>query len=385
MTTQAQSAGGNTGTLLMAGIAGLVVSLGVAFYGLMSQGHASFNTSSDTVSWGLPIAAYVFFAVTSCGLTVIASLATVFGVKSFYPVAKRCIVLAGATLVGGMACLSLEIGHVFRMIWALPLSFQIESAMWWMGVLYTLDLVFMALKFQRVNAGDWDSAASKLYGLLSLVFAVAATGTLGLIFGMMAMRPFWYGGFVPVFFIIAGVVSAFGFATLTAWLAAGMRAEGLSEGSRKLLGTTMPAAFSVALLVFLLAVAARTITGLWSNADGLEAFDWMTGSIWFWVEIIAAVVAFALLTSEGTRGQPNMQVAAAVLASLAVFADRYAYVIGGQIVPLFKGNWVPSIASYTPSVTEWMLALVALSLAFTIYALGEKMFGLGAVPAESGR
>jgi Ni/Fe-hydrogenase subunit HybB-like protein len=380
MTTQAQSA--NTGTLLIAGLAGVVVSLGVALSALLSQGHAAFNTSSDTVSWGLPVAAYVFFAVTSCGLTVIASLATVFGVKAFYPVAKRCIVLAGATLVGGMACLALEIGHVFRMIWALPLSFQIASAMWWMGVLYALDLVFMALKFQRVNAGDWDSPTSKLYGLLSLVFAVAATATLGLIFGMMTMRPFWYGGFVPVFFIAAGIVSAFGFATLTIWLAAGMRAEGLSEAGRRLMGGTMPATFAVALLVYVLAVAVRTITGLWSNADGLEAFDWMVGSAWFWVEIIGVVVAFAILSNEGTRSQPTMQVVAAVLAMVAVFANRYEYVIGGQIVPLFKGSWVPSIASYSPSVTEWMLALLALSLAFTIYALGDKMFGLGAAPAE---
>ena len=161
MTTQAQTAG-PVNTVLMASLAGLVVSLGVALAMLMGQGHAAFNTGSDGVSWGLPVAAYVFFAITSTGLTLVASLAMVFGVKAFYPVAKRCVLLAGASLIGGMACLALEVGHVFRMAWALPFSFQIVSAMWWMGVLYALDLVFMALKFQRVNAGDWDSPASRL-------------------------------------------------------------------------------------------------------------------------------------------------------------------------------------------------------------------------------
>lgn len=385
MTTQTQTAGGSSSTLMMAGITGVLVSFGVALATLLSQGHAAFNTESDAVSWGLPIATYVFFAVTSCGLTLIASLGTVFGVKAFAPVAKRCILLAAATLIGGMACLALEIGHVFRMLWALPLSMQIMSAMWWMGLLYLLDLVFLALKFQRIQAGDWDSSTSKLYGVLSLVFAVAATGTLGLIFGMMAMRPFWYGGFVPVSFIVAGVVSGLAVATLTTWLAAGMREQGLSGSTRALMSGAMPGTFAAALLVYFLFVVGRTITGLWSNADGMEAFDWMTGSIWFWLEIAAMVVAFYLLSNAGMRSQAGMQVLAAALVLFAVFVGRYEYVIGGQIVPLFKGAWLPSMASYAPSLTEWMLALFALAVACTLYAYGDKTLRLAEAPGEAGR
>lgn len=381
MTTQAQTAG-PVNTVLMASLAGLVVSLGVALAMLMGQGHAAFNTGSDGVSWGLPVAAYVFFAITSTGLTLVASLAMVFGVKAFYPVAKRCVLLAGASLIGGMACLALEVGHVFRMAWALPFSFQIVSAMWWMGVLYALDLVFMALKFQRVNAGDWDSPASRFYGVASMVFAVAATATLGLVFGMMAMRPFWFGDLIPISFIVMGAVSGVAIATLATYVAYGSQ-NNMPEKVQELVTGVLPKVFAAVLVFALLMIATRTITGLWSNADGLEAFDWMVASPWFWIEIVALALACYILLSPGLRATANMQVAASVLALVALFISRYEYVVGGQVVPLFKGAWVPQFIDYTPSLTEWMLALLALSLTFGIYALGEKMFNLGAAPEKS--
>jgi molybdopterin-containing oxidoreductase family membrane subunit len=82
---------GAVSAVLMAGLAGLVVSLGIAFMNLMSGGHSAFNTGSDGVSWGLPVVNYVFFALTSTGLTLVASVAMTFGNKAWYPIAKRCV------------------------------------------------------------------------------------------------------------------------------------------------------------------------------------------------------------------------------------------------------------------------------------------------------
>ncbi len=57
--------------------------------------------------------------------------------------------------------------------------------------------------------------------------------------------------------------------------------------------------------------------------------------------------------------------------------------IGGQVVPLFKGSWVPGLIEYTPSLTEWMLVVLALSVTFLIYAVGEKVFDLGGSPRSA--
>src|SRR3990167_2104372 len=123
MTTQIEVKG-SVQTIMAAGIAALIVSLAITLYNLMSQGHASFNTGSSNVTWGLPVVTYVFFVLTSTGLTFVASLAMVFGFKDFYPIAKRCIWVAVVTLIAGFAALAMELGHPFRMLWAIPLSFQ---------------------------------------------------------------------------------------------------------------------------------------------------------------------------------------------------------------------------------------------------------------------
>src|SRR5512145_2527772 len=66
---------------------GLLVGLAsfafVAFMRL-AEGGAAFNTASDGVNWGMAVAVYAFFALTSSGLTFIASLPMVFGFREYY-------------------------------------------------------------------------------------------------------------------------------------------------------------------------------------------------------------------------------------------------------------------------------------------------------------
>ncbi|HEY0824864.1 MAG TPA: hypothetical protein VGD76_13835, partial [Ramlibacter sp.] len=72
---------------------------------------------------------------------------------------------------------------------------------------------------------------------------------------------------------------------------------------------------------------------------------------------------------------------AAAMAILSLAIGRYEFVIGGQLVPMFKGTWVIGLAEYAPSFTEWMVALSALCLAFVIYGVGEWMLRLSASPS----
>ncbi|MDP2154787.1 MAG: NrfD/PsrC family molybdoenzyme membrane anchor subunit, partial [Sulfuricella sp.] len=127
------------------GAVGLLVGLFAAM-GLLTTGHAAFNTSSNLV-WGLPVVAYVFFTLVSTGLSFIASLAMVFGMKDFYPIAKRCIWAAIITLIVGFISLGLEMGNPLRMLWTIPFNMAVSSPMWWMGLFYTTCLVLLILKF----------------------------------------------------------------------------------------------------------------------------------------------------------------------------------------------------------------------------------------------
>lgn len=377
MTTQSTA---SNSALLTAGVVSLVVSLGIVLFKLVGEGHAAFNTTSDGVSWGLPVAVYVFFVLTSTGLTFVASLAMVFGIKDFYPIAKRCVWLAVATLLAGFASLAFELGHPFRMLWAIPTALQIKAPMNWMGTFYTLYLIFLLLKFRKMHADDWGSTASRNLGIASLIAVVIAHSTLGLVFGMMAMRPFWYGGLIPGYFLATALLSGLAFAMLFTHIAYRSGSGPVPAPVRALLTGSMPKVFALALAIVLLFSVTRTVTGLWSNAEGLQAYQWMIGAPWFWIEMGALVVAFVILLTPGMRSAVGAQVLASLLVIVALFIGRYEYMIGGQIVPLFKGSWVPEFIAYVPSLTEWMLALLAVGVTLTLYALGDRMLNLSAQP-----
>lgn len=371
-----------SGSLFAVGAGGLAISLGLVLMNLVTEGHGAFGTNAN-VAWGLPIATYVFFVLTSTGLTFVASLSMVFGVKSFYPIAKRCAWLALATLLAGFAALGLEIGHPFRMVWAFPTGLQFHSPMFWMGVFYTADILFICWKLMKINAGDWDGKDSKFLGTASLVAVSMGSFTLALIFGMMAMRPFWSDGLLPAYFLISGVASGTAAAVLFTYMAHGFDADRMPKEVRSLVDGGLSKLFAIALGATLVLFLSRTITGLWSNQEGLEVFWMLAGSPLFHFELwIGLVLPCAILISPAHRSQGKLQVLAAGLVLVALFIGRYEFVVGGQLVPMFKGQWTPGFASYTPSMTEWMLVVLAVSLVLFLNGIGEKMFKLSDKPRD---
>jgi Ni/Fe-hydrogenase subunit HybB-like protein len=374
MTTQVQ-AGGMVNTTLMGGGALLVVGLGLALANLISGGHASFNSGSDGVTWGLPVVNYVFFALASTGLTLVASVAMTFGNKAFYPIAKRCVFLSLVTLVAGFASLALELGHPFRMLFAVPLNFQVTSPLNWMGVFYAVFMVLGLLKFMKLHSGDWDSDASKKIGLAALVTECLAGGMLGMAFGAMAMRPMWFGTLVPLYFLLTAACTGGAFALLMTYLSYGDEAS-MPGNVRSLVQGPLSSALATVLGFTILVMAYQTVIGLWSNADGMQVWDYTVTNVWFWIEAIALVTAFYLLISRSSL------MVAAVLVIVGLFINRYEFIIGGQLVPLFKGSWVPGLINYTPSMTEWMLTVMAFGIVLAGWAFGEKSLNLAAAPKE---
>lgn len=380
---------GLVNTVALAGLAGAAISFVLVFMNMLGQGHASFNTTSDGIVWGLPVSTYLFFVVMSTGLTFVAAFGMVFGIREFYPVAKRCVWLALATLIAGFTALAFELGHPFRMLWALPTSFQIVSPMNWMGVLYGAELVFIVWKLQKLEAGDWNSAASKKLGMASFVAAILAVAMLGSVFGMMAMRPYWFGGMIPMYFLLSALLCGVALTVLMSYVAYGFERNNMPQPLQDLLkGTTstlyasIPVVFGTLVGITLVALTLRTATGLWSHQDGFQAFDWMVASPWFALEAIALLAALILMLSPGMRAGQGAQIGAALLVLVAMFIDRYLFVVGGQVVPVFKGAWISDFIEYTPSLTEWLIVVLAVSLCLAIFAFGEKKLRLAETPGQ---
>ena len=355
---------------------------GFVLYMLFTVGHSSFNTSSDGVNWGLAISTYVFFALTSSGLTFIASMPMVFGFKEFYPIAKRCIWLAIITLIAGFTVLALELGHPFRMLWAMPTGMQVLSPMFWMGVFYLIDLILLFVKFYLLWQDDWDSALSRFVGAASFVAVVLASGMLGLVFGSMVMRPMWYGSFTSIYFMLTAALSGAAAIIVTTYMAYDFKPEKMPAGLREMAGgDALPKVFATLIGITIVMVVTRFWTGLWSNLDGLEGFHVLVRSPLFHIELwVGLVLPFVMMLSPGLQRRMVPQMTAAFLVLGALFVNRYEFIVGGQLVPMFKGNWTNSLDPYTPSLTEWALTVLGVAIALGLYALGEKMFNLSAAP-----
>ncbi|WP_163576662.1 NrfD/PsrC family molybdoenzyme membrane anchor subunit [Halomonas faecis] len=370
--------------LLVVAAAVLVASLGYAFSQLAAEGHASFNTSSR-LPWGQPIATYLYFALASSGLGLVASLPLVFGFKQYYPIAKRCIFLAFIVLISGMTVLAMELGHVFRMLWAIPTGLQTQSAMFWMGVFYALDLLFLLWKFSKLQGGEWDSKTSKQLGIASFIGVLLASGNLALIFGMMSMRPFWFDALMPIYFYFTGVTSGVAALVFFVYLAHGFRRDAMPSALQSLLTGALPKLFAALIGGTLLFIAVRAITGLYSNNPEVNLVwtDYLFASpLYIAALLLGLLLPFALLLSSSIRNRVDIQVLTACLVFLGLFAERFYFVVGGQVVPLFKGTWAPDLIEYAPSTTEWALTLSGVSLCFVLYLLGEKLLNLGDMPRQ---
>jgi len=357
--------------MMLAGIAGVGTGGAVVFYNLFTEGHAAFNTSSD-MPWGAPIAFYLFFLLTSSGLSIIASLDSVFGFAVFYPAAKRLVFLSIVCLIAGFSILALEIGRPFRMLWALPLSLQFHSPMWWMGVFYSLDLLLLVTKFWLLHRGRWSSRLTHVVSIVSFVVCILAAGTLGLVFGMMAMRPAWYSPVMPMYFILTGFASAAAFllfftSTLT---------RDRDPAVALLYDSVLPRLFFVTLLAVIGMRFGQIITTLWSNYEGLESHWLSLRSPLFQIEILVGLILpTVLMANDRFRRVRVVQAVAGLLFMIGMFASRLELLINGQKVPLFKGYWAGYV-EYWPSLTEWMLVPVGIGMFFALYGAGNWLLSL---------
>lgn len=335
---------------------------------LFTVGHAAFNTTNQGLMWGLPIVTYDYFLLTSTGLVMVAALGLVFGVDEFRQIARRCLWLALAGLVGGVSILFLELGSPIRALILTPTSFQTASPLFWKVLLvgiYTIVLLIALLTGgDRLKRGEGSTITTLLFAL-----AVAISLVAGSVYGMMAMRPFWFGGEIPVAFLIESFLGGLAFAVFFTYLAYGFSQERMPLSLRTLLGGRLCGLLAIVIALHLAFVVGRLITGLWSNANGLQVWQHLVTQPLFHIGLWGCtVLPLLMLAIPALRVQPMIQLLSSLLVMIGLLISRYEFIIGGQLVPLFKGSWAPPLIAYTPSPAEWALLVMGIGVANIVYA-----------------
>jgi len=248
------------------GLFGLLtlVGVGAGIHSLYAGHEHTFGVSRE-VPWGILIAAYVFFVVTSTGLCIVSSIGHVFGFKNFNPIAKRAVFMSIATIVAGFLVIAFEIENSWRMPVGNVIGANATSNIWWMGTLYGAYLFFMLIEFVMLQKNDHKKATA--FGLAGLLTGVAAHSNLGAVFGLLNAREFWHGPYMPIYFITSAAMSGCIAIIFFTWLAYRANNWRMSEEMKKSMESVAKVgALMMAVIIFF--TCWKMISGVSGNPPG---------------------------------------------------------------------------------------------------------------------
>lgn len=365
---------------LAIGLMGLLTIVGVAA-GVHSLwvGHEHTFGVSREVPWGILIAAYVFFVVTSTGLCIVSSIGHVFGFTNFNPVAKRAVFLSIATIVSGFLVIAFEIENSWRMPVGNVIGANPTSNIWWMGTLYGAYLFFMMIEFIMLQLNNHKLATT--FGLMGLLTGVVAHSNLGAVFGLLNGREFWHGPYMPIYFITSAAMSGCVAIIFFSYLAYMFNGWKMSDAMRESLASVAKVgALMMAVIIFF--TSWKMITGITGNPPGkYEAMQALLSGEYatnFWIGEVALgmIIPFALILAVRGRNMHAIFIAS-VAGMVGIFFMRYDLVIVGQLVPQFHGMGLvdyPELNTYIPSLHENLVVLGGIAFCGLLFLMGEKLF-----------
>jgi molybdopterin-containing oxidoreductase family membrane subunit len=347
--------------------------LGVGNY--LMHGHHAYNVTKEH-PWGLLIAVYIFFVVSSTGFCIVGSLGDVFGFKDFTMISKRAIFGSIVTILAGFTVIAFEIGHPVTMMIYNVLSPGLTSAIWWMGTLYGVYLTFMIVEFYFLLNNDMKKA--KIFGLVGLLVGLAAHSNLGSVFGFLNARTISQGVFYPTYFILTAFITGI----FLSFIIMGFRYKlNFDDKTKKLLeGLAKIQGLLISILIFF--VTWKMLTDIYGDMPNrAEVARHILGSWTFWAEVILAMlIPLAIILKDFGRS-PVLMFWASLSGMVGIFFMRYNLVHDTQLKPLqmmkLKEYQVaPEWVHYFPSATEIMISLGGLGVCILLYYVGTRAFNL---------
>lgn len=355
----------------------VVIGLGFGVSAFFIGHHNAYNNTRE-MPWGILIATYAFWAITSTGLCIYAAMSHIFGGTRMGIVSNRMVWMSIMTIMGAFATIGVEIASPHRMIFYNVLSPNVTSNIWWMGTLYGLAVGCMIVEFLGIVTGLARLAI--IIGVFGALAEVMANSCLGGVFATLAAKPYWYGGQLPIYFLTAAFLSGAAATVFFNHIAYKLRGEEMSEAVRRGVKSAGKA-MTLVLILYMVATFWRLVS---YYVGGTEIGRMSAGALIhgplavnFWVlEVgIGMLIPLGLIILSKGDKIPAMSFAG-VLILIGQFVARYDLVVAGQLVPPNIG-WdnVPTYFSYTPSFFEFAVVAGSIGVVAMGFLLGERFFG----------
>lgn len=359
---------------------------GIAVIQVFLNGHAEMYGATRQVPWGLLIASYAYFVITSTGLAFIGGLGHAFGYEKFAKISRRIVVLAVVVLCAGFTQILMEIGHPIRMVIYMMLSPNVTAPILWMGVFYGIELGILAVELILVFKSEQTESLHKLgavVGFLALLVGTLATSNLGFVFGSLSARGWFHGIYFSTFLVVSGVTAGAGLLIFVHNVVYKFNVPAQLEESLQALGKLMGGGIGVMIFLYLW----KILTSLFNAPQGAyeSAMALLAGplSVNFWVGEMLLAIVLPLLIIVTAKGNVKKLAAAGFIFMIGLFFTRYDFVVAGQLPPMregLRGSGVVTDAagylSYSPSFAEWSIFCLGLGFLLFAYFAAEKFLDL---------
>lgn len=358
----------------------MLIGIGAGIHALSITGMRHAYGTYREIPVAMLISTYIFFVVASTGLCLVSSLGHVFGIHNFMPLAKRCVYLSIITILSGFLVIGLEIEHPFRMALYNVISPNFSSNIWWMGTLYGFAVIFLTVEFIFLfNEKNHNKAV--VTGFMGVITEVAANSNLGGVFAMMHGRPYWYGPYFPVYFILSALITGCAFIIFFFFLAhKTVNNEPFNETTREALHAVSKLTILLLTIVMIFTIwkALTTSVGDLYSIMAMNALTDGPYSFNFWkIEVLGGmIIPFILLLAARGKNLAIMFAASAFMI-FSLFCTRLDMVVVGEIVPQYFELGVAEYSklhTYSPSAHEILVVLGGISFCLLAFLLGEKIF-----------
>ena len=360
-----------------------------------------------SVTWGLWAAAYTFFSGASAGAFLVGSLAFVFGLRRFEPLARMALFTALITLCAAMLFIVADLGRAERLM-GVVLHANLGSTMAWMVYFYSIYTAIVLVMLLITLRPEWARKAAvnpkgRLLGLLSMgcrlsreaskkrermlmilgsigiPFAICLPAGVGTLFAAVRAQPYWNSGALPVAATLSAVTS--GGALMIALSIFVIHGGEAFRRTMYFLGRMVAIVLLFEALVSFSEIMVIFRSGAPHEAVVLKSITTGPYSFVFWggqVLIGTAIPLFILFRrSVSLRG--------AAFASFAILIGVFSFRLNLVIPQLthagFDGSSIddPGLryaTQYLPTAPEWGFLLFGLGLTGLVLLIGMRLLPL---------
>jgi molybdopterin-containing oxidoreductase family membrane subunit len=368
----------------------------VAAFDVLTRG-LSVTNMNNTVPWGLWITIDLSSIALGAGAFTLSAIVYLLRLKRFMPIVRLAVWVGFVGYTMALLTLVMDIGRPDR-FWHPWVYWNVHSVLWEITWCITLYLTIIVLEFLPVITelpffARWPRLRhfshtlhnfAPLFALLGLGISLLHQSSLGATYGILRSRPIWFKPSMPIMFILSAVAVGpaltMAMAFVTEWI------RGKQVIAHDVLRTV--ARFSgFGLLAYLYIkmwdLAAVTYYGRSPQVNqGFAILNEQTPygyGFWLIEVIIGIVIPAVFFLARRFNHKPVYLVLGAFCAVIGIVANRWNVTVSGLTVPLSYSPGVlyqSAAGSYSPSLTEWGIAVGVIGYALLMLTIGLRFLPL---------